>query len=300
MGEWRERNRGRGIIGPLLLILLGVALLLDTLGIWSPNWGDIWRLWPLLLILAGLQIVFGRSRWAGLVSLLLVAAIVAGVLLLGPSEGGSRLLEEVVSHPAAGVTSAVIRADLGIGTLDVDTLEDEPLAFELSARYDAEQIRLTRDVRVEEGVARVRLGTTSERTLWNPLGRRVESAWRLRLNPTLPTELDVSTGVSRALLDLERAMVTRLTVNAGVGDVQMTLPLGGSYEVTVDGGIGSLRITIPEDAEARVRVDRGLGALDMGARFRPEGAYYVTAGYDAADERVEIDVDGGVGSITIR
>lgn len=299
MGERRDHGRGGGIIGPLLLILLGAALLLDTLGIWSPNWGDIWRLWPLLLVLAGLQIIFGRSAWAGLVSLLLIAAIVVGVLWLSPAQERSRLVEETVSHPAQGVSSAEVRADLGIGTLEVATLEGSDRLFELSARYDAEQIGLTRDVRVEGGVARVRLGTTSRRTRWSLLGPRVESEWRLFLSPEIPMDLDVSTGVSRTILDLERADVTRLTVNAGVGDVQMMLPRAGRYEVSVDGGVGSLRIDVPQDTQARVRIDRGLGSLDLGPRFESDGSYYVTEGYDAAQDRVEIDVDGGVGSVTV-
>ena len=67
-----NRGHGRGVLGPLLLILLGVALLLDTLGIWSLDWADVWRLWPLLLVLAGLQIIFSRTAWGGLVSLLVV------------------------------------------------------------------------------------------------------------------------------------------------------------------------------------------------------------------------------------
>lgn len=301
-GHRRGPNRDgrRGIIGPLLLILLGTALLLDTLGIWSLDWADVWRLWPLLLVLAGLQIIFSRTTWGGLVSLLVVVAIIAGVIWLSPPQGRARVTENVIAHPARGITSAAVRADLGIGTLRVSALEDTDRAFELLARYDRSQMELTQDVQVEGGVARVRLGTTSRRTGWSPLGRSVESEWLLSLNPDIPTRLDVSTGVSSAHLALERLALTRLTVNAGVGEVRLTLPDAGRYDVSVDGGVGALRIEVPEELEARLRVNRGLGALEVAPRFRPDGTYYVTAGYDGAKDRVEIDVDGGVGSITIR
>lgn len=298
MGE--RYGRRRGIVGPLLLILLGTALLLDNLGIWSLDWGDIWRLWPLLLVLAGLQVVFGRSTWGGLVSLLVVVAIIGGVLWLSPAQDRGHVAEEVITHPAMGISSAMVRADLGIGTLHVSVLEGSEQAFELLARYDRDQMVLTHDVQIEDGAARVRLGTTSRRPGWSPLGRSVESEWHLLLNPDIPTQLNVSTGVSSAHLALDRLALTRATVNAGVGAITLLLPEAGRYEVSVDGGVGTLRIDVPEAMEARVRVDPGLGALDVAPRFRQEGPYYVTAGYDGADHRAEIDVDGGVGSITIR
>ena len=293
-------RHGHGIMGPLLLILLGVALLLDSLGIWSPDWGDIWRLWPILLVLAGLQIVFSRTAWGGLVALLVVVAVIVGAVLLSPRETGARVMEEVIAYPSRGVTSSVVRADLGIGTLDVSALEDSSQAFELRARYDREQVSLAHDVQIEDGVAQVRLGTTSRRTGWSPLSRNCENDWRLMLNPEIPTQLDVSTGVSKARLALERLAITRLTVNAGVGKVTLTLPAAGRYEVSVDGGVGSLAIEVPDSVEARVRLDRGLGNVEIAPRFRPDGVYYVTAEHEGADNRAEIDIDGGVGSITIR
>ena len=300
MRETHDHGHGRGIIGPLLLILLGTALLLDSLGVWSLNWGDLWRLWPLLLVLAGLQIIFSRTTWGGLVSLLVVVAVIVGVIVLSPPEGRARVTEEAISHPAGDIASAIVRADLGIGSLEVSALEDSDQVFELRARYDRSQVRLTHDVQVEDGIARVRLGTASRGTGWSPLGRSFESEWRLLLNSDVATQLDVSTGVSSTHLALERLALTRLTVNAGVGEVRLMLPNAGRYEVSVDGGVGALTIDVPEDVEARVRINRGLGSLEVAPRFRPQGVYYVTEGYADATHRAEIDVDGGVGSITIR
>lgn len=300
MRETYHRGRSRDIVGPLLLIFLGTALLLDSLGVWSLHWEDLWRLWPLLLVLAGLQMIFNRTAWGGLISLLVIAAIIVGVIVLGPAAGQARVTEKAAAYPARGVTSAVVRVDLGIGALDISALEDSDQLFELRARYDGSQVLLTHDVQLEDGTARVRLDTTSQRTGWSPLGRKFESEWRLMLNPQVATQLDVNTGVSSTRLALERLDLTRLTVNAGVGDVRLTLPDAGRYEVSVDGGVGTLTIDVPEEMEARLRINRGLGSLEVAPRFRLQGNYYVTEGYEGATHRAEVDVDGGVGSITIR
>ena len=50
----RHEHRG-GFVGPTILIGLGILLLLSNLGMlqWSV-WDTAWRLWPILLIAAGL------------------------------------------------------------------------------------------------------------------------------------------------------------------------------------------------------------------------------------------------------
>jgi len=60
-----EQRRWRGsLVGPIILIGLGIVFLLNNLGLlsWSV-WEVILRLWPILLIAIGLDILLGR-RWA--------------------------------------------------------------------------------------------------------------------------------------------------------------------------------------------------------------------------------------------
>jgi hypothetical protein len=53
--------------------------------------------------------------------------------------------------------------------------------------------------------------------------------------------------------------------------------------------------------EARVNFDGGLSGLDADSRFEKIGdGIWQTAGYSASDNRVEINIDSGLGSVTIR
>lgn len=45
-----------------VLAALGVVFLLDALGVWSFRMRDVWRLWPAVLVLVGLRIIFGGRR----------------------------------------------------------------------------------------------------------------------------------------------------------------------------------------------------------------------------------------------
>lgn len=79
-----------GFVGPTILIGLGVLLLLSNLGMlqWSV-WDTAWRLWPILLIAAGLDVLIGRrSALGSLFSALIVLALIAGGVWLVAAPGG--------------------------------------------------------------------------------------------------------------------------------------------------------------------------------------------------------------------
>jgi hypothetical protein len=40
--------------------------------------------------------------------------------------------------------------------------------------------------------------------------------------------------------------------------------------------------------------------VEVDERFEREGRYYLTAGYEQVTERIDIDIDGGIGSIHVQ
>ena len=78
----KKSNRSSPL-GPVLLILIGGILLLNVLGVldWS-IWWSLLRLWPILLIAAGLELLLGRWWWGSLLSTILVVAVVVAALWL--------------------------------------------------------------------------------------------------------------------------------------------------------------------------------------------------------------------------
>ena len=54
--------RQRNLTGPILLIVLGALLLLNSLGFLTWRfWGGVWRYWPVFLIGAGLLFLLDRD-----------------------------------------------------------------------------------------------------------------------------------------------------------------------------------------------------------------------------------------------
>ncbi len=65
-----------------VLIVFGTLFLLNNFGILPWNiWHDLWRFWPLFLIFWGLKTIFGKSKTANIL-LLIISLIVVGYFLL--------------------------------------------------------------------------------------------------------------------------------------------------------------------------------------------------------------------------
>lgn len=91
MSEEVVRER-RFPLGAIVLIFLGTVLLFNNFNLlaWSV-WDSIWRLWPLLLIVWGVQTIFGRN-WITQTGLAVLLFLVLGLfLLVGLSKENSSL-----------------------------------------------------------------------------------------------------------------------------------------------------------------------------------------------------------------
>jgi hypothetical protein len=116
-------SRHRHILGPLLLIFIGVALLLDQLGIWSVSWSTLVQWWPLLLVFLGLEVLLGRSRAGGVVLMVVALGVALLLIMRVPLQSRSvELAQESWSQPADDITSVSLRLTASAGALTVGAL----------------------------------------------------------------------------------------------------------------------------------------------------------------------------------
>lgn len=294
-----RRRRGGSLVVPIILIVLGVLFLLDNLNITSGiDWGSIWKLWPIILIAMGLEIILGRRISFGAIVLVIIVAIIAGAAAWwSVVVGGERTMEHF-TWSETGVERVEAKLDIGIGRLQLNGYSD--MADLMVADLDlAPGDKVGHGLKVDDDVAQGWISSGDEFfALPNILGGNA-SKWDLLLNSRVRWEMEINSGVGDVRLDLSDLIVSDLRLDAGIGSVQVTLPRRGSVEARIDNGVGDVRVTIPAGAQARIQVDRGIGSLRVGSRFKRRGDYYETEGYSGAESHIDLKIDSGIGTVTL-
>lgn len=296
-------QRRGSIIGPLILITIGVLFLLANFGYLSSSfWLILVQFWPLILILAGLEILLARSRGGQLIVLVVGLLAVGGIvwLTLNPNVFvfGARAQTETIGKTRDGVQSAELQLDTGVGELRIKRLDgDSPNWIEGTIAHP-DSMRLEQTEQMTNGTAHLKLDTKGNVPF---VGNAVEQ-WDLNLSPQIPITLQVNTGVGGSKLDLNALNVTDLNLDTGVGSSEIVLPShAGTVSAKLNGGVGGLTVLIPQGVPARIRSHAGIGGVTINpARFPHVGEdLYESTDYAGATDRIDLTVDAGVGGITI-
>lgn len=193
--------------------------------------------------------------------------------------------------PLDGAADAEVMVTFGAGHLGIGPAAPGLL---VDGMYDG-------GVRVEPGgPGRVRLSPPAPTLRLD----RAPYTWRVGLAADVPLRLRIESGAADADLDLRTLRVTELRVRTGASETRVTLPeAAGFTRVDAEGGAASIRFRVPDGVAARIRTSIALGSTDVDvARFprTPSGSGWESPDYETAANRVEIEVRGGVGSVSIR
>lgn len=329
-------QRSGAVFWALILIAAGVIWLLREANIFTgQNLAVLFRLWPLILIALGLELLVGRGSRS--MSLLIVGGtilILVVLMFVGPSIGLTSNVEiksKTVSAPIAGAESATISVGMAVGPGSIYALNDSDQLIVGDLRYIG-------DVTFNAtggNVAQINLSHNGSVNIgFDFLGWTVgvddrDLHWNVGLTPSIPIDLTVDGGVGDNTFDLTGLQLTRLNFKSGVGDATITLPAldGSSMPVQINGGVGKTIVNIPNGTFLSASIDGGVGETDIdvpdNAPVRVEtsgglSSANVPSGWTrisgddrngvwespayagaASDARIDISYNGGVGSLRV-
>lgn len=273
-------------------------LLLDNLGIAGFDaWDTVLRLWPILLIAIGLDLVLGRSSLGQAVSAFVVVCVTlaigfAAFHLFAPERWVAK--EQAVALPLAEANAArILLSCVGCAVrVDGRVSTDALIEGHVSVRWDeslTQSSTLTGEAVAYELTSRPRV------QLPFAAGRSRGTIWRLSLNPTIPIDLTVSTEGS-ADLDLQELQITALDVACGEGLSTIILAESSSARYFLSGD--DFILVVPDGVG--VRIDRSAStAIDVPSGYLKAEREVLSPTYGAADTKVTIIVRSGAGSVSI-
>ncbi len=250
-----------------ILILLGALFLLKALGITNDVWGYFWLL---------------------AVGLLGVWFIVRAMWRPKGAEG------EQVAIELKGAQQASLRLNHGAGRLHIGSGAGAGMLLSGDFGYGL-------DYKTEMDGDKLEVRMRSASSFGPFIGEGYD--WNLNLTREIPISLTINTGASESRIDLSELRVPYLKLETGASSTTLTLPAqSGNTLAEINAGVASVDICVPEGVAARIRIKEGLSARNINsARFpRLENNVYQSPDYDQAANRVELNIETGVGSISIK
>lgn len=309
-----SERRAPHLVGPIILILLGVILLLNNLGYlpWDV-WSNIWRLWPLILILIGLEILLGRrGAWWGLIffwfPLLFVVLLVVG--FFGP-EGpflGARGWQPgppvTLSQPLGNIETARVDIRLNAGSLTLSTLErDSNLLMQGEFLPGPGGRAPDLDYASSGTQGTLRLIEPSRARFPFSWGGRSGSRWQVQLSPRVGIDLKVTADVSSTTLDLSRLYLTRFTLDADVSSTEVRLPTPrGLVPVDIRGDISRLDLVVPTGVTARLTPRGDVKRVRVTSSWATDShqKVYTIGNFERSEDRLDILIDGDISTVEVR
>ena len=297
----KTKRRRSSPLGAVLLILVGVILLLNVFGVLDWNiWWSILRLWPVLLIAAGLELLLGRWWWGALLSTILVVGfVIVALWLTSAGLTGSGVEVAEIRQPLGDATRAEVSIDPGVGTLKLEAASESANLIE-GTLQKTEHEEIQESLTQKDGTAIYSLGTKI--TSWNASfgGFDEGRLWELGLTPGASLALDASMGVGNTELDLVGLEMEALSADMGVGRISVVLPATGQFKATLSQGVGIVEIIIPKGMAVRIETDTALAGREMPDDLVKQEEFYTSAGYASAANRVEIDAGVAIGLLKVR
>ena len=244
----------------------------------------------------------------------ILALLLPGCAHLGPMK--SDLVDAEFVVPRDGARSASVKLEVP-GDLRVHP--GSCSLVKARARYDAERADARADFEIDEsGHGTVVLAIEKR------FAPSTETELDVCLSTELPLEVLASVGAGDANIDLSGVQLRDFDAASGTGDThvdfgdasvagaEMSIGTGtgdltvdakratwtGKNSLKIDAGTGDVTVYLPRGIGVRVSVDRGVGGLAIRG-LEKEGDVYVNGLSSSAEDRLDVDIDTGVGDVTV-
>lgn len=313
-----KKHLSERVVGALFFITMGIVFMLNTMGYlpWS-FWLVVLKLWPALIILWGLRLLFGNN-WVGNVwgvffytTVLIAAFLVAFTdISLGEESRWETFVnnlsenvgdeqessEEITVEEYEDAAEVELSVDLGLGQMDLTDELSDNLVF-LESNYFENFGVPELDVE-EKDALEITFSQESINRIVN-LNAQTPSYDMTLGGSEVTYAIDIDLGAGQFTGKLNEVMVSSLYANIGAGEMKLELGEESLPEkITINVGAGSFTLTIPDDIDYQLDYSLGIGSLDI------EGKDIDGLGRDGSlgndDPVVVIILDVGVGEFTLK
>jgi hypothetical protein len=319
--------RNDKLIPGLILVLIGVAILLSNFGYMHFHWFNIFHLWPIFLVIGGVNLVFAnnKSQWA---TILKIAVVVLGFGLILFGNFGDRYTfwpghytfnnndnfddnnddnndsdSSSVKSSGNGVFNEPYHADVKYARLDIS---GGATSFNL-----ADTTNQLFYARVKDTYGKYEFNRSKEDSVYVldfhmknhqgiEIGDHKDNDATLSLNVNPIWAIEIKAGATALNFDLSKFKVNELKIEGGAAsfNVKLGAPLAMT-DVDVSTGVSSVDIAIPQNAACSIETESGLSGKHFEGFTKTDDNNYETLGYATAKTKIHIQMKGGLSDFKV-
>jgi len=318
----------------LVLVIIGAVFLLNNFGVIDFHWGNLFRLWPIFLVIGGINLLLANTRtvWATVIK---VAVLIIGLgFVLFSNVGKNRNHNSPFNYhfniddrdnddddndSDTSFTDGDIKGSKGVNSTYEELYRPEEKRVRLNITGGATTYILnsttdslfratthetfgeylfTKSTDDSVMVLNFIMKNHNNRFHWDS-DRKNEA--RISLHTAPIWDINLKSGAAEMDFDLTPFKVRSLDVSGGATSTKVKLDAKLPFtEVNVATGASEVEISIPKNAACKVDVSSGLSSNNFEGFTKIDGSHYITPGYETAANKIYIHLKGGVSDFNVK
>jgi LiaF transmembrane domain len=304
----------RHLFWGILFLSLGILFLLDNLNTLGFNWFQIWRIWPVLLILWGVLFALkentAKTFLTGVIALLLAVVIFASfksvseiftnhILFNSNHEFGISLKDnhDTTNYYLANsgnLNKVDFNFKAGMGNFEIKDSTSQlfhAISQGVKNNYD---LSYSNDDSI--GNIKMELGKRK----WFFFDGMNKNNVLLAFNSRPYWDMNFDIGAASTDFDLSNFKVENLKIDMGAASLRIKLGDNvNSCKVDIDGGVSSIHISVPEKAGCEIKTDVGLSSKNFHGFNKINSGFYRTENFDSSMKKIFIKFKTGVSALNV-
>src|SRR5690606_8913807 len=301
------------ITSGIWFVFIGLVLLLHNLDIIHFNFWAIIKYWPLLVVIAGINLIVQHKTYGNYIKIGSNVLFLAWMLYVGMTapntnwseqlfnskhihvgdiEGDGPMTNAVYSPFDAAIEEATLEFNGGAGKFEMQTQEITNL---VSARAKTDDMGMNIRTTREDGNQKVVINA-------QPTAKTKKSnTVSVDLHPELLWNIQLTYGAATINNDIAANRFTQMEVNPGASKMTLTLgaPQVGISNIDIATGASTIHLRIPKEAAVKVEYTSILSKNSFEGLESTENGIAKTRGYDQAVNKFDIELEGAANNFTI-
>lgn len=320
--------QSRGLFPGIALITLGVIILGEKLDWFHLDWGFFARFWPLLLVLAGINLILRRQNSSAAIFTTVLLAVAVPLAVISAFRGNDwdgdrwdnhdrfewrsdegesdeedmnsdsdtdsevRVRSDNFSEPmSSDIREASLKFEGGAGSFNIGVPTDS--LIQASTRVNVTSYSMTVNRELETGKADISLELEDDKI--NIKDGKLENRVDLKLNAAPAWNFDLDFGAGQADLDLSAYAVKSLKMDTGAADIDLKLgDKAAATDIDIESGVASITVKVPQTVGCQIESKGALNVSKFVGFNEISSGIYQSPGYAQATKKITIRYEGGV------